>query len=160
MKKEYKEKLELSKKLLHDSLKIRSPEGESMFWKGHNLMEELVITKSADVLCGLFDLFTEENENGVCETLENQIFQNFTMEQIIEALYKKFPILLINNKMRAEAFAEACMNTNNFDKFRDIFNKAKSSESRVFIDKFRESYGKDFSEEISILMEDMKNWRQ
>lgn len=50
---EYRKKLELCKSLSYDSLKNRSPEGESMFWKGHNLMEELIETKNTDVLCGL-----------------------------------------------------------------------------------------------------------
>lgn len=159
MKQEYKDKLELAKKLLHDSQHIEPNEtARKIFWEGHSLMEELVKIPDTEVLCGLFDLFTEENENGVCETLEGEIFDSFTMEQIIEALHKKFPQLITNNRMRAEAFMEACLNTGNFNNFKNIFNNTKASKSRQLLDEFEANYGEGHQEEISILRKDMEAW--
>jgi hypothetical protein len=159
MKQEYKEKLKLVKKMLHESLYVESDElGEKMFDDGYNLMKELVITKDINVLSGLFDLFTEENENGICESLQSQVYQHYTMEKVISALYEKFSTLIVNNEMRAVQFAGACLNTSNFEKFRDIFNQSKSDNSESFLHEFTEWYGEDYPEEIAVLREDMKKW--
>jgi hypothetical protein len=107
------------------------------------------------------DLFNEELElTGVCESLQSQIYQYHTIEQIIEALNRRFLTLIANNKMRTVLFAEVCLNTSNFDKFRDIFNDAKSPDSEKFLEEFSDWYGEDYSKEISILREDMKRWRK
>lgn len=160
MEKEYEEKLKLCKQLLLDSQRVGpSEKAEKVFDEGYVLMNYLIQTKNTDVLCELFDLFGEElRDTGIGETLESEIFQNFTMEQIIGVLYKKFSSLIVNNETRAMHFAEAFLNTDNFDKFRDIFNSAKSSSSETFLNRFLKWYGEDYPEEIAILREDMKKW--
>jgi hypothetical protein len=160
MEQKYKKKLELTKKLLHDSQNVGpSEEAEKMFDDGHALMEELVQTKDTEVLCELMDLFNEELDlTGVCETLESEIFQNFTMEQIIEVLYKKLFTLVANNEMRAVGFAGACLNTGYFRDFRNIFNSAKSPNSEDFLNEFEKWYDEDYPKEIAILREDLKKW--
>ena len=150
-------------KLCHWDKRMSDEDNQKIVNEGGRLLDEVSAENDVDVLGRMFDFLIIEKQDdvlmcGIGETLENGIFNNFTMEQIIEVLYKKFSMLIINNTMRAEAFAEACFNTGNFDNFRDIFNKTKSSKSAEFLDEFEETYGKDFPKEIAVLREDMKKW--
>jgi hypothetical protein len=157
MKREYTTKLKLANKLLHDSYAAKSEEKRKKeFWRGHDLMEELILTKDDDVLCGLFDFFTNENENGVCETLESGIYQHFEMYQLLKALYKKFNLLAERNQMRAVHFARAFINVGMFDDFRKMFNAVKMRNPFVFLDNLK--YKDKYDKEISILQEDVKGW--
>lgn len=131
--------------------------------EGIRLEEEAFATKDVDVLNRAIDYFLEEPnniglENGGCESLLNDIFNNFTVEQIIEVLYKKFDILLEKNESRAEDFFISLINTGYFEGFRDIFNKTRSSKSESFLKSFAKYYAEDYPEEIAILREDMETW--
>lgn len=158
MSNEEKQECELMKSLLHESLYIDSEEGERKFWQGHALMEKLVRTKDTEILSELFDLFTEENENGICETLMNEIFQYFTWEQIIAVLRCNFSSLLQTNITRAVQFIGYCLNDGYSKEAREIFNIAKSPKSEEFLTAFEDWYGDRYPAEISVFREDMKKW--
>lgn len=162
MKKECEEKLKLCKKLLFDSQTIGpSEEAEKMFDEGYALMQELIQTRDTNVLSALMELFYSKDieiNTGICETLESEIFQNYTMEQVIEALYKKFPELVANNEMRAEHFAGACISRGYFEEFRNVFNSTHTFHYENFFAELSEWIGEDYPEEISILRKDMEAW--
>jgi len=159
IKQKYQEKLESCKKLLHDSQNIGpSLEAEKMFDDGHALMEELLQTKDTEVLCELFDLFTEELDyTGICETLENGIRCNFTELQIIGVLYKKFDQLIVNNISRAIYVSQPIVEYGFFSEFRKMFNNVASQRSLDFLNEFCDFYP-ELENEIAILREDMQKW--
>jgi NDP-sugar pyrophosphorylase family protein len=131
--------------------------------EGMRLEKEAFATKDMDVLHRAFDYFMEEKDddalmNGGCETLESEIFQNFSMEQIIEALHKKFSALVANNEMRAEHFAGACISHGYLKEFREIFNSTHTPSYNDFLSELEDWIGEDYPKEISILREDMKKW--
>jgi hypothetical protein len=154
---QYKEKLDLAKKLLQESYSIKNAdEGEKVFWEGHKLMEELMVSKDEDVLCGLFDFFIEDNENGVCETLANGIFDNYTDDQIINALYKKFDTFLVINMNRAAQFVKWLISNGKFDDVRKMFNTVKIKEPVKFLERLK--YKCKYDKYIAILKEDIEKW--
>jgi hypothetical protein len=155
MKKEYEEKLKLVTKHLarDDSLSVE--DNRKFFWQGHKMMEELILTKDEEVLCGLFDLFTQDNENGVCETLENEIYHNFDFSQIINVLYRKFDSLIENNILRARNISCACINVGKFEEFREMFNFVRSKNSALLLGKAKNN---KYNKEIAILTKDMAGW--
>ncbi|MDR0693333.1 MAG: hypothetical protein LBF49_02050 [Puniceicoccales bacterium] len=157
MKKEYEEKLKLVTKYLAGDDSLSAEDNRKLFWQGHKIMEELVLTKDKEVLGGLFDLFTQDNENGVCETLENEIYRNFDFGQIISVLYKKFDSLIASNVDRAVYFSESILSAKLFEDFRKMFNAVKAKKSSEFLDRFHRCYP-EFEENISILRKDMAKW--
>ncbi|MDR1232924.1 MAG: hypothetical protein LBJ75_01530 [Puniceicoccales bacterium] len=157
MKKEYKEKLKLAAKYLAGDDSLSVEDNRKFFWRGHKMMEELLLTKDEEVLCGLFDLFTEGNENGVCETLENGIYHNFDFNQILNALYQKFDSLIANNVDRAVYFSESILSAKLLEGFRKMFNAVKAKKSSEFLDRFYKYYP-ELEENILILRKDMAKW--
>lgn len=154
-----KQKCELMKKLIHESLFINSDEeGEKMFWQGHAMMEDLVKSKDTGILIELIDLFTDENENGVCENLINSIWKYYSIDQILYALNIKFNWLVNNNMMRSVQFFGYCLNAGYFNDMRKLFNNVRSEKSAKFLEEFIEWYKEDYPQEIAILRNDMKNW--
>jgi len=162
MKQEYKEKFIQAQKLIEQyDDNLSEEENEINFWKGHALMEELVATKNTEVLCLLMNLFNKTNENGVCETLQNDIEANFTADQIIEAVSTKFDYLIENDLNRFANFSQNFFRYDHseiFIKFREMFNKAKPRFAENYVDAIEEWVGKYFPNEIAILREDMKKW--
>lgn len=157
MKQEYKDKLELAKKLLHDSQHIEPNEtARKIFWEGHSLMEELVKIPDTEVLCGLFDLFTKENENGVCETLINDIFNNFTVEQIIPVLYKKLNQLVELNMDRAVYMVGCCFD--DIQELKKLVETLPPQKADELLERLENWYNEPFSNEVTILRKDMKAW--
>ena len=150
-------------KLCHWDDDMTDEENLEILRAGGKLLDEISKLRDPDILNRMFDFFEEESAdnalgNGVCETLGSQIDSNFSMEQVIEALDKKFSKLVVHNEMRAVQFAGACLNTGNFIKFQEIFNKTKSPNSENFLNRFTRWYIKKYPEEIAILREDMKKW--
>ena len=160
MKQEYIEKLQLAKRLLAWDTSFTEEELCKNVDKGCDLLEELVKVNDLDILTELLEFFTDENEDygGVCERLLNDIWDNYTTEQIIEALSKKFDYLVDNNITRAVQFVGYSMNLGHFNDVRRIFNTTKTQHSTKFLDQFQKWYMKDYPHEISLLREDMKKW--
>ena len=80
---------------------------------GMNLVEEAMQSGDIDVLERAVDyFFDEENDEalmcGICESLENDVFQHFTYDQILCVLKTKMSKLIETNVIRAKHFAGAC----------------------------------------------------
>ena len=78
--------------------------------RGIDLEEEAMQSGDIDVLERAFDyFFDEENDEalmcGGCESLENDIFQYFTYDQILCVLKTKMSKLIETNVIRAKHFA-------------------------------------------------------
>jgi hypothetical protein len=162
MKQEYKDKIELAKKLLHYDESISQEEFEKNFDIAYKIIiKELVITGDEEILCELIDIFNEENEEyGICETLEHRLYENFNFDQIIKVLYKKLDYLLINDIFRAPCIIWRLFRSGKFNDFRNVFNKIKSKKSNELLarlDDLNDS-NKFLEKEISILRDDMKKW--
>jgi hypothetical protein len=152
-------KLELAiKKLGFYSENLSDKENQKIIDEGGALLDEVSATNDIDVLCRTFDFFTEENENGICETLQSEIYQYYDIEQIINVFCKKFFQLVANNEMRAVQFAGACLKTGNFEKFRKIFDNTKFPHAKSFLNRFNKWYAEYYPEEIAILRADMEKW--
>ena len=131
--------------------------------EGMALEEEAMRSGDIDVLERAFDYFLEESPdnglgNGVCETLMDDIFRYFTMDQVLNAIYNRLDKLIKFNISRAVQFVGAGLNTRNFEKVRKIFNTTKSSKSKEFLDEFEDWYKEDYPKEIEILRKDMQDW--
>ena len=125
-------------------------------------MEELVATKNTEVLCLLMNLFNKTNENGVCETLMNDIWNNYTADQIIEAISVKFDYLIKNDLSRFACLCNILFNQEDFVKFRKMFNKIKSNNSDKFLDELSKWIDSDYEvglEGIALLREDVRKWK-
>lgn len=129
--------------------------------------EELAKTHDINGLFCLLDYFDEEFDikyNGALERLQNNIFDNYSYDEIIEAFYEKFDQLLKKNMDRA---CVLCMDffywEEDFEKFRTMFNTVKSCESGKFLIEIYSWLPDDCDAEIGkegveILREDMKKW--
>lgn len=162
MKQEYMKKLKLAKKLLVWDTTLPNDVLDSNVDKGCDLLEELVTIQDTDVLVGLLDFFTDENEDygGVCERLDNDIWDNYEPSQIIDALRKdKFKYLLNNDLLRACTMAIAIINTGHGEELREIFNAQRSDKSAKFVEDLY-SWGKygNYEEYAALLREDMRKW--
>lgn len=132
------------------------------------LLEEAALASGdSDVLEKAFDYFLEEDNdaalmNGGCESLEGEIEANFSVEQLLEVLYKKFGALLSKNMLRSIHFAQWFFNIEHpeyFDEFRKMFNTVKASQSKLFLEKLFEHTNYDLGQkQIRLLREDMKAW--
>ena len=162
MKQEYKEKIEEAKKLLVWNTNLPSDELDANVDKGCDLLDELVTIKDVDVLTELLEFFTDANEDygGVCETLDNDIWDNYEPTQIVEALKQnKFKYLLDNDLLRACTMAIALINTGYGNELRELFNKQRSENSKKFLDDLTNWGCKgNYENYTSILREDMKKW--
>lgn len=135
--------------------------GEKLFNDTRENLENIIQTKDEDILPGLFDLFILEDleYTGVCESLSNDIWDNFSEEQIIRVFDEKFDDLLKKNMLRACTTSIAIINTGHFDDLRRVFNKVKSKESSNFVEELS-GWGskKKFRDEALVLKEDMESW--
>lgn len=163
MKQEYVGKLALTKEYLSWDEDLDDETFDKHADDGFDMMRELVKTKDTDVLAELLELFNKKTEwyGGVCETLQNDIETNFTVDQIIEAVSKKFDYLIENDLNRFANFSQNffCYEMPEaFKDFRAMFNRVKPKEATKYIDAIEEWVGNYFPKEIALLREDMKNW--
>jgi len=135
--------------------------GDKLFDQTRENLENIIQTKDVDILPQLFDLFILEDleYTGVCESLSNDIWDNFSEEQIIRVFDEKFDDLLKKNMLRACTTSIAIINTGHFDDLRRVFNKVRSEESLNFVEELS-SWGskKKFRDEALVLKEDMESW--
>ncbi len=132
--------------------------------EGSDLEEEAMQSGDIDVLKRAFDYFLEESVdnglgNGVCESLEGDIYQYFEWDQILSALEEKLEKLIVFNIDRAKHFAGACFSQGHFEEFRNIFNKIDSiSKKELLLNECNKWIGEDYPREIEILRKDMQDW--
>ena len=91
-----KNEVDLIKELWQENLELTEEELDKNFDEGFDLMREIAKSQNTKLLPDLLELFTDRNEDygGVCETLMNDIWNNYTADQIIEAISVKFDYLI------------------------------------------------------------------
>lgn len=126
-----------------------------------NLCEELAKTGDSRGLLYLLDYFNDDfdlNNEGVLEWIQNNIGANFSLEQILEAFYKKFDQLATKNVARCVYISYWFLSHEMFKDFRRMFNTVKSNASEKFLDRLDAWADEDYPKERKILREDMKKW--
>ena len=133
-----------------------------------NLCEELARTNDMRGLLYLLDYFDVEFDleyEGVLQVIENDIFDNYSYTEIIEALYEKFDKLLNKHIEKVVRFVIPFFEElEDFERFRKMFNEVRASKSEEFLDKLLEIFSKESFRNyyeygidwINLLREDMK----
>ncbi len=124
--------------------------------EGMALEEEAMQSGDIDVLKRAFDYFLEESVdnglgNGVCESLENDIYQYFKWDQIFEILKKKISKLVEYNFDRAINFACSC----DIEGIKELIQEIPTSKVKGFLIELKDSCREDLSEDVKILLKDM-----
>ena len=134
--------------------------GDKLFKQASEDLDKILRTQDEDILPGLIDLFIvpDLDYTGACESLIDEIFQYYSVEQILDILYKKIDMLINNNITRAVQFFGAFMNVGYFNDIKKIFNEVKSVKSQEFLNELNEWYKEDYPKEIEILKQDMEKW--
>ena len=132
---------------------------DELFDRASEDLDKVITTRDEDILPSLIDLFMISNLDytGVCESLENGIFQYFSMPQILSVLKEKLEKLIMFNIDRAKHFAGACINEGYFEEFRDIFNNIISiDQKKILFNECNKWIGKDYPKEMAILRKDLE----
>lgn len=156
-----KNKVDTIKELWKDDPELSDEELDEKFDLGFDMMEEIARSKDVESLPDLLELFTARNEEfgGVCERLENDIYENFTMEQIVYAIGKKFEYLIENNLDRLAGITIAVVNTGYFEMLRELLNKKRFVSTEIYIDALTKFKNHILDQKYAdILREDMKKW--
>lgn len=159
-----KNEVDLIKELWQENLELTEEELDKNFDEGFDLMREIAKSQNTKLLPDLLELFTDRNEDygGVCETLMNDIWNNYTADQIIEAISVKFDYLIKNDLSRFACLCNILFNQEDFVKFRKMFNKIKSNNSDKFLDELSKWIDSDYEvglEGIALLREDVRKWK-
>ncbi len=159
MKKEYLDKIELAKKCLKWDDTIPSEIAGKNGDIAYNTIEELCRTKDNEVLVKLLDFFNKENDEwgGFTERLQNEISDNFSLEQILQAFYKKYNSLANNDLDVCAYISMWFIWGEEFDPFRRMFNAVKPELAEKILDKM-DKRNKNRTNCIEILRQDMKTW--
>lgn len=121
------------------------------------LLEETALEhKDTDVLERAFDYFLKEEKdaalaNGICETLENDIFQYFTWEQIFKVLKRKFKKLSKVNITRAVHFAGSC----SIEYVKELVNTLLPSKKKEFLLELQGRCCEELAEDIKGVLKNM-----
>lgn len=151
-------KLKLAKEMLRFDENLSLEENDAHFDIAYNIINEIVKIKDVEILENLLDFFTESNEcTGICEHLKSEIASNYTLEQILQAFYKKFDTLVKNDIEIAVEMSMWFFDSGMFDDFRKMFNAVKTDKSRIFLDEFLDWYP-DLEDKVNILRKDMETW--
>jgi hypothetical protein len=170
MKQKYIEKINLARKSLKNDHTLSEKELDERLVIGYNLMDELCATKDTEVLSELLDFFTAENDEwgGFSEHLRAQIGANFSLDQLIEAFYKKFDSFAGNCLEMCVIMSMICIrnrqiNDGHWDRFRQMFNTVKSEHSGKILEGlkswFTDTWTKEEKGMVYALEEDMKRWK-
>jgi hypothetical protein len=125
-----------------------------------NPMSEVVKSKDPEVLEHLLDFFEHRFDydiEGVCETLKSQIGVNFTLDQLLQAFYKKFNTLAENDLSICAEMSMYYIWHNMFEDFRKMFNTVKPKKAPELLDKM-DKWNKGKTDCVGILRNDMKSW--
>lgn len=157
--KKYREQAELINRLLRYNENISKEDDEKNFDKALNLMKRLASAKKTEALCELLDVFNGENEDfgGFCESTKTHIAINYSLDQLLQAFYKKFDSLINNDMDIAVEMSMWFFEDDKFEEFRTMFNFVKSPKSDRFLDEFLRWFP-DYQEEVDILRGDMNRW--
>ncbi|MDR1432949.1 MAG: hypothetical protein LBI61_01230 [Puniceicoccales bacterium] len=165
MKIEHIENLKIMRQYMRWDPQLGERENKENGKKYFAAVDFLCESKAQDVLEALLDFFTHENEQygGVCETLKSQIGVNFTLDQLLQAFYKKFNTLAENDLSICSEMSMWCVRNDCRDKFRQMFNTVRSKHSKEIVENLKKSaleydWEEDSKEMIYTLEEDMKNW--
>lgn len=129
--------------------------GEKLFDMTADKMSELVATGDKDILPGLIELFWLPNleDTGICETLENEIFQHFQWKQIFDVLKQKLNGLIEHNINRAVHFAGAC----DIYEIKELMSELPLNKALMFLSKLRDRCRLELSEQIKLLLKELQN---
>jgi hypothetical protein len=125
-----------------------------------NPISEVVKSKDVEVLEHLLDFFEHRFDydiEGVCESLKARIEANFTLDQLLEAFYRKFDTLAENDLSMCAELSMWCLWRGKFEEFRKMLNTVKPTKTLELLDKM-EDWDKEHKVNIDILREDMKSW--
>jgi len=162
MKQEYKEKLQLAWDMLDYNDELSIEDNEKCFDIAYNTLNELVGTKDQEVLESLLEFFCEDHEDygGICEHLKCEIGANFTLDQLLQAFYKKFDYLAEHDVSRLVQFSFWFFGNDMLPEFREMFNCVRSDHSLKYLDELDDWCSDGYrQEERYILREDMNNWQ-
>jgi hypothetical protein len=129
-------------------------------------LDILAATKDTEILEHLLDFFDENFDCEVdeaCEILKSTIGSNFTLDQLIEAFYKKFDQFAEKYLGKCIEMSMYCVRNDCRDKFRQMFNTVRSKHSKEIVENLKESalefdWEEDSKQMIYTLEEDMKSW--
>lgn len=162
MKREYKELLDRMRYFFENYKDIPDENLHEECMKNFvDLTPLLSASKDDDVLVEILTFFEEEFDyefEGVCEDLKSQIGINFTLDQLLQALYKKFDYLATHNVSRLVQFSFWFFANDMFAEFREMFNIIKSNQAKKYLDELDDWSEDDFEDERALLREDMKKW--
>ena len=159
MKQEYEQKIELAKKMLIFDPDLSDEQNDEHFDVAFKIVNKLLLIQDTEILGQLLEFFTVENEEygGFCEHLKSKIGNNFSLDEILEAFYKKFDFLIKNDIEMAVEMSMWFFDGGKFDEFRKMFNSVKSKKSEDFLNEFVSWYP-DLEEGVNILRDDMQKW--
>lgn len=121
--------------------------------EGMKLEEEALKSGDIDVLTRAFDYFLEESVdnglgNGVCESLENDIFRYYQMDQIINVLKSKLSRLIELNIERAAHFVGAC----DIEEVKELIQTLPVPLATTFLIELKDSCRKELAGQIASLL--------
>jgi hypothetical protein len=160
MKKEYKERLDKMREFFINYDDIPDDDFYRRRLEFDDHLEVLAATKDTEVLEHLLDFFDEEFDcevNEACEHLKAEIGANFTLDQIIEALYKKFDSFAENYLGMCVQISWHMFSDENFEEFREMFSAVKSQHSEKFLQKMYD-WAPESTNYADLLRNDMKKW--
>lgn len=138
-------------------------ERQMLIDEGMDLEEEALKSGDDDVLDRAFEYFLEESVdnglgNGVCETMEGEIWQYFTPEQILRVFEVKIKDLIDKNMTRCEHFIGGLIAHGCFEEVRTVFHTLDVEYMNELLINLDDWIGDEFPNEIALLREDMKKW--
>ncbi len=133
-------------------------EVQKLLTDGCTLEDEAMQSGDVDVLERAFDYFLEESAdnglgNGGCESLESEIFQYFSWDQIFKILKLKLSKLIELNIDRALNFACAC----NIKEIEELACTLPLAEANAFLVELKNSCREDLADQIKNLQKELNN---
>jgi hypothetical protein len=141
-----------------------------------NMFEKLMDSGDSEVLRGLIGMLAEKEGEGFAfdESFSQQIFNYYTHEQIMDAVFEKFDAIYDNevgeNKLVVEGVLEEICSSlwspywkgredgRGFRRFREMFNKIRPRHAERFLNGMEAYKDEDEKAMIATLREDMKKW--
>lgn len=159
MNQKYKDDLLIVKKYFHKESYLTPEENNKNMRLHIDAVNRLCSTKDQEVLESLLDFFTKENEQygGVCENLESDITDNFSIDQVLQVFYKKYNFLANNDLDRCIHFSMWFLWGDKFDEFREMFNTVRPELADKLLAEML-SWDTEYAEHINLLRDDMKSW--
>jgi hypothetical protein len=169
MKAEYREKL--GKFLAHFDKVYEEITQEDIISAG-TVMDELIESRDMEVLRGLMEVLTKKafGCGMIDESFPQQIFDYYTHEQIMDAIFDKFDAIYNNDDGVPEGpglahiLEDICSDLwdygteEGFQRFRELFNKVRPRHAERFLNDMEKYPNEEKVPMIQTLREDMKKW--